>query len=649
MSSSNSKRFWIFGGSIAGIFILLAILIAANMILGSTRLRADLTEDKIYTLSEGTRNILAKLDSPVTIKLFFTGGSADVPLPLKNFARQALDLLKEYQLASGGKLIIETYDPEPDSDAEEWAERYGLAGQNLSLIGAGGATLYLGLVAVKGDAYSIIPFIDPRSEELLEYNITRMIARVANPRKPTVGVMSSLPVMGVQGFPYAIPGQPRKQNRPAWVAFQNLSEDYDIRQIALGSARIDTNLDVLVVVHPKNISDQTQYAIDQFVLSGGRLLAFIDPLCLADAINQDQDSMKMGMNPPKPSSDLGKLTGAWGIMYEPGMVIADLEASTRVRQGENSVDDSPVFLSLKAFNINGKDVITANLESLILPCAGAIAGTGTGSVNVASLLVSSAQSQPINAQLVQIGTEALRRNFKPGLKRLNLAVRLQGKFKTAFPEGKPKAAPEQDGKEGDPEPEKAEEPVAISLKDSTTPTTVILVADVDMLYDQFAVQAITFIGNRVFQPINDNLNFFFNALEQISGSADLSKVRSRGRFERPFDRVQALQYEAQQRWLLQEKALQEKLDSTRDQLETLQSKKDKSQAYILSPEQEQAIKNFKEEQLRTQRELKQVQKNLREGIERLGIIVKIINTTVIPALVILVGLAFWLYRRGTHD
>ncbi len=645
MSIISSKRFWIFSGSLFGIVILLAVLIAANLTMGALHWRADLTEEHLYSLSDGTRNILAKLDEPITIKLFSSDRSPDVPIPFKNFARQVADLLQEYQLASDGKLVFETYDPQPDSDAEEWAERYGLIGQNLGLIGAGGTALYLGIVAVKGDVHSAIPFIDPRTEELLEYNITRLIARVANPRKPVVGVMSSLPVMGVQSFPYAIPGQPRPKNQPPWVAFQNLADDYEVRQIAMEATLIDTNLDVLVVVHPKQLGEQTQFAIDQFVLRGGRLLAFIDPLCIADATTQDPSAMMMGMSPPSPSSDLGKLLGAWGIGYEADKLVADMEASTRVRQGESSIDDSLVFLSLKEINIDGKDIVTANLESLILPCAGAFTGTGTGSVQVSSLLVSSTQSETISPMLAQLGSEALRRDFKPGLQRLNLAIRLQGKLRTAFPDGKPPKAPKPEEQADEQEPEK-EEPVADFIEESSAPTTIILVADVDLLYNQFAVQELNFFGNRVFQPMNDNLNFFFNALEQLSGNVDLGGIRSRGRFDRPFDRVQALQHAAQQRWFLQEKKLQAELDSTRERLAELQSKKDNSQRYILSPEQEKEINNFKQNQLKTQHELKQVRKKLREGIERLGVIVKIVNIVLVPALVVLVGVAFWLYRRS---
>ncbi|MDD5677913.1 MAG: Gldg family protein [Kiritimatiellae bacterium] len=633
------RQLWKFTGSLIGLLALLAVLIAANILLNRVRARVDLTEEKLYTLSEGTRTVLKSLDGPVTLKFFFSGSSPEVPVPLKNFARQVEDLLKEYELASGGKVLVETYDPEPDSDAEEWAQRYGLAGEQLGIMNF---ALYMGLVAVKGDTLSALPFLDPRNEAMLEYNITRMIARVANPKKPVVGILSSLPVMGVRAFPYAMPGQPRPKNQPPWVAFQDLNKDYEVRQLPVDVDAIDPDLDVLIAVHPKAISEKTQYAIDQFVLRGGRLLAFIDPMCLADAMNQEA---AMGM--ARPMSDLGRLPAAWGITYDPDQVVADLTASTRVQRGDNVVEDNPMFLTLRNANISGKDIVTSSLESLGLPIAGAFSGTGTEGLSVGSLLVSSEQSALISFFSAQLGGEAVRREFKSGLKRLNLSIRLQGKFKTAFPQGKPKAAPDQEKKdpaESAKEPAKPEDTTP-ALKESIKASTVILVADVDMLYDPFAVQEMPIFGQRVFQPLNDNVNFFANALEQLSGSVDLLQIRARGRIERPFDRVQDLQSEAQQRWMMQERTLQEQLAATQTRLESLQSQKDKSQRFILSAEQEQEIAKFKQEQIKTQRELKQVRKNLREGIEELGVKVKVINILAVPVLVCLAGLAFGWRRR----
>lgn len=635
MSKTGSKLIWKLSGGVLGLLALLAILIAANVVLRAMPLRQDLTEARLFTLSEGTRHILRNLDAPVVLKFFFSRSAPQTPPPLKNFAQQVEDLLHEYRLAAGGKVSVEIYDPKPDSEAEEWAERYGVSGQNSGMMEP---ALFCGLTAVKGDIYETMPFLDPRQEELLEYNITRLIARAANPKKTAVGVMSSLPVMGVRAFPYAMPGQPQPKNLPPWVALQDLGKDYDTRQVPVTAEQIDDDINVMIVIHPKNLSAKTLYALDQFVLRGGRLLAFVDPLCLAEAMNPD-----LAAPPARPFSELTKLTEAWGVKYEPDKVVADLEAATRVRRNDNAIDDSPVFLSLRQDNIDGQDVITAPLEGLIMPGAGAFAGSGPAGLTISALLASSPQAQLINPMTAQLGSEAIRRDFQAALKKMSLAVRLQGKFKTAFPEGAPQetaAAEDKEQKKDEPK------PPAPPLKESAAPTTVILVGDVDLLYDAFAVQELNLFGVRAYQPVNDNINFFINAVDNLAGSAELARVRARGQFERPFDRVIALQRQAQEKWLRQERALQKELAATQERLAALQSQKDKNQKFILSPEQEEEIKHFRAEQMKTQRALKQVRKNLREGIERLGAIVKAINILLVPAGVAAAGLIFAWYRRA---
>lgn len=651
MTTRQATQFWKFGGGLLGLIALLAILIAGNVVLGNFRVRTDLTQDRIYTLSDGTLAILNKLDSPLTIKLFFTSDSPEIPPPLKHFGREVEDLLREYEIAAKGNIVLEKYDPRPDSDAEEWAERYGLIGQRMDMMGP---NLYLGLVGVKGNIYETIPFLDPRKEQLMEYDITRMIARAAITRKPALGIMSSLPVMGVSTMPFAMPGEPGPGNQPAWIAFQELSQDYDVRQISSDTTAIDADIDVLIIVHPKEFSPGTFHAIDQFILRGGSLLAFVDPLCLADA-NLSRQGKAISMS--RPSSDLGPLTSAWGVTYDPNKVLADLAASTLITQGNNREDDSPVFLSLRPSNINETNTITTQLESLIMACAGTFFCADSADLSTDRLLVSSAQSQLINSMFAQMGAESIRRDFKSGNERHALALRLHGRFKTAFPDGKPTSDADLKKDDNDKQANTSENETPAddtdSLKESIKPGTVIIVGDVDMLYDQFAVQELIFFGQPVYQPINDNINFLANAVDQLAGGSDLAAIRSRGRFDRPFHRVIALQREAQERWLMQEKALQEELESTRERLEALQSKKDKSQRFILSPEQQEELERFRQEEMKTQQELKRVRKNLREGIERLGVRVKVINILLMPAIVCLTGVSFGLYRqyrtRGAED
>jgi len=615
-------------GGIIGLVVLLVIMVAANVIIGSVRLRTDLTEEGLYTLSDGTRNLLKKLDRNVTLKLFFSGSSKDTPVYLKNYARQVEDLLHEYRMA-GKNITIEKHDPKPDSDAEEWAQRYGISGQSIGMFGP---PVYFGLVADSGGTEGVIPALDPRQEQLLEYNITRLIYRVANPEKPVIGVLSSLPVMGSQQPPFAMPGQPRPPQQPAWIALQELRADFEVREIPTSAETIEGDVDALVVIHPKNFSDKLLYAIDQYVLGGGKALVCLDPFSTIDMQNNMQPQQ---FSMPNASSEFGKLLGAWGVGFDPSKVLADSRAVSRLRGQGNRVEESLVFLSLGTQNINKDEILTSQLDSLMMPFAGTFEDTTDEGLTMTPLVESSSTACLVGAMSARFGGQAVRSEFKPGGTQMNLAVRLTGTFKTAFPDG----APKDDG-EGD---EEEKEEVAEGRKEGES--TVLLVGDTDLVYDRYCVQEMNFFGMKAHQPLNDNLNFFANMVEQISGSSDLIGIRSRGKFSRPFTRVDQLEQDARSQWQAKEDELVKKLQDTQQQLNKMQSEKQGNQKYILSPKQKEAIANFRKEEASVKRELKDVRKNLRRGIERLGVKVKVINIALMPVLISLVGVCYGLYRR----
>lgn len=631
-AKATHTRFWKLSGGVAGLIVLLAILIAVNVIVGGLRLRKDLTAEKLYTLSDGTRQVLSKLDRKVTLMFFFSDSAPDVPAPIKAFARQVEDLLHEYELAGKGNVKIVKLDPKPDSNDEDLAQRYGLQGQAIS---QSGTMLYLGLVARCGETEAAIPVIDPRNDELLEYTFTRLVHRVATVKKPVLGVLSTLPVLGRAPMPFMMPGQ-RPRQEPAWVPFRELTQDYDVRSLEPGSVdKIDAGIDTLLVVHPKGLSDKALYAIDQFVLRGGRLVAFVDPFCVADP---GQGAEMGGYSMPQRSSTLGKLFDAWGVKYQPDKIVADLDASTPLRGRNNTVESSPLYLSLRRPNFAEREVITSPLESAMMVLAGAFGSEAAEGLKLTPLIRTSEKSDLMDAMMAQFDPSSFRRTFKSGHKALNLAVRLQGTFKSAFPEGKPA---ESAGTNAVPPAADADH-----LAASKTPGTVILVGDVDMLYDDFCVQKLNFLGAEMLQPINDNMSLFVNMVEQMSGSADLIAVRCRGSASRPFTRVLALQAQAEERWLSEEQALQQKLESTQRRLAELQNQKDDKQRFVLSPEQTRAIEGFRQDALECKKQLKNVRRNLREGIESLGMKVKMINILLMPALVALAGIGFWLIRRG---
>ncbi|MBM4142687.1 MAG: hypothetical protein FJ225_03705 [Lentisphaerae bacterium] len=617
----------------AGLLILLAILIAANVVLRNLRLRADLTEQKLYTLSEGTRNILRGLDRDVTLKLFFNSSSPEAPVALKSYARQVEDLLREYRLRSGGRITVETFDPKPDSDAEEWAQRYGIQGWQLGMLSA---PLMLGLVAVSGGAEAVIPALDPRLETLLEYHVTRLIYRVAHPEKPVVGVISSLPVLGARGPMYPMPGQP-PGGAPPWIAFRNLREDYDLRAIDPAAAEIAPDVQALIVIHPKDPSPETLFAIDQFVLRGGHLMAFLDPASLVE-------TELSGVSPLAgrgAGSNLGRLLETWGVGYDASKVLADLRAVSRVRGPQNRVEESPVWLSLRAANVNAGDLLTSQLESLLMPYAGVFSDRTSSDLEFTPLITSSDSIGVVSAMTAQFGSEAIRRDFKPEPTPAHVAVKLSGKFTTAFPDGKPgKTGPPSEA-EGSGQDEAGTSPPALTEGRSM----VILVGDADMLYDRFCVQQMDFLGFAAYQPMNNNLDFLDNAVELASGSSDLIAIRSRGKFTRPFDRVLALESAARREWQSREDDLSDKLREAQRQLRELQTEKDSSQRFILSARQKEAVERFREEELRIKQELKEVRKNLRRDIERLGVAVKVINIGLMPLAVSLAGVGYALLRR----
>jgi ABC-type uncharacterized transport system involved in gliding motility auxiliary subunit len=613
------------GGAI-GLAAVGAIIVAVNVILSNVGARVDLTEEKLYTLSEGTVSLLDKLDQPVTLKLYFSSSSPRVPSQLKTFAKQVEDLLREYRGHSNGHITIEKHDPRPDSDAEEWAQKYGVAPQQVEMFGN---PMYLGLVAVSGDEERVIPAFDPSQEQLLEYNITRLIYRLMHPEKPVLGVISSIPIMGAQQPPaYGMP--PQQPQQQPWVAIQTIRRDYDLRELTPPVTEVSADIKALVIVHPKDLDDGTLFAIDQFVLRGGHVMMMVDPLSIAD---QPPQQMPGRFNMPDRSSDAQKLFAAWGVGYAADQVVADRKAATNLRMQNNQIEQSFVALTLVTNNISRSEILTAQLDAMTLPYAGYFSDRTADDLTFTPLLFSSDDSGTVNSRTAQFGAAAVQREYKDSAVRLNMAVRLSGSFRTAFPEGHPDRGEESEDAEKD-----------VNLLAEGT-STVILVGDVDLIFDPVCVEEVNMFGFRQHRARNDNLSFFANAVELAAGSQDLVAIRSRGRHNRPFGRVMALQAAAMREQQGRQVELEDKLREAQGKLQELQAGKGSDQQFILSPEQQEAIANFRKEEVRVRKELKEVRKSLRRDVEHLGVWVKVINIALMPLLVSIAGVTFGLYRR----
>lgn len=610
--------------SITGLVVLLIILILVNVILSYANIRWDATADKIYSLSRGTKNILSDLDEPVIIKFFYSRSNRNLPMNLKLYAKGVRELLSEYEHASKGSVRVEIYDPTVDSDEEEWAQKYGIRAMQTS----GGSRIYCGLVFLAADLEEKIEFLDPVREELLEYDITRIIHRLQAPEKKVVGIISSLPVFGKSEDP-AMPGRPSR--RAPWIFVMEMEKTYEVREINLSDDRIDPSVDLLLIFHPRDMSSKLKYAVDQHILSGRNALIFVDPFCVSDTRQGWQRFTRPS------SSSLEKLFAAWGISMDSAKAIADLDQPTRIRTRNYMAESSPVWISARGGAFSKSDVATSRLESMLFPVAGAIQKTEGSSYEFEPMVQSGRNAALIDAFKAIFGATAIRRDFISAGERFNIVVRVRGKFKTAFPTGPPKGedsnAKSKDRQEED------------HLKDGKDNATVIVVADADMLADEFYVQRSRILGFAVSKVFNDNLNFLSNACEILTGSDDLIGLRSRGTFERPFTAVLELQRRAQERWLTKEKELVRQREATSQKLQELEKQKDASQRLIISPEQEAEIAKFKEKRRGINRELKQVRKNLRADIETLGTTLKGINIFLIPFFVSIAGVGFAIYNQ----
>lgn len=610
--------------SAGGLVLVLVILVLVNVIFAEVNLRWDATEDNLYSLNEGSKEILRSLDQEVTLKFFYSRDMTGMPVHIKTYARRMRDFLKEYERYSDGKVELEVYNPEPDSEAEEWAQKYGLEGAPLPT----GETAYFGLVALAADQEEVIPMLDPTREQQLEYDITRIISRVQSPEKPQIAVISGLPVFG---SPSLNMGRPQQGAEP-WLFVQELRKTYDVEEIPATDTEIPPETDLLLLVHPKDMSEGLQYAVDQYVLRGGSLIAFLDPLAITDA---------SAGSSPRPSS-LNRLMGVWGLEMNPGNLLVDFGYPTRLQGQNNQMEENPLWISPQPEAFNDEAIITAQLETMLFPMAGTIRKAEGSQYEYEPLVQSSPNATTIESSRARFGTEMIRRNFQASGEPYDLAVKTRGTFKTAFPDGKPEAGETAGGEAPEPSAEEAAE----HLTEGQNPATLVIIGDADLLFDNFYVSQQNFLGFNIARMFNDNLNFLLNGSETLTGSEALIGIRSRGKFERPFTRVQELEEKAQARWLEREQELVQQAEETNRKLNQLQQQKEVSQELVLSPEQEAEIERFQAEKRRIDRELKEVRRNLRAEIESLGNTIKFINIFLMVFIVALAGTLYGLYRRS---
>jgi ABC-type uncharacterized transport system involved in gliding motility auxiliary subunit len=605
--------------------VVVGLLFVGVMLLANTLLRGaqvDLTADRLYTVSDGTRNIVSGLKEPVNLYFFYSEKAAATSPQLQTYGTRVRELLENLVSRSKGKLTLKVVDPQPFSEEEDRAAEFGIQGIDAP---GGYDKMFLGLAATNStDGKESIPFLDPSLDDQLEYDVAKLIHKLSTAKKPVIAWLSSLPMQGDFDM------QTGRQ-RPPWTVYGQLEQLYTVKNLEPTLTSIDADVDELVLVHPKELPPAALYAIDQFVMRGGHVLAFVDPLAQQDPSGNDPNN-PMAQFAADKSSHLGPLLAAWGVDFDSGQVVGDLERGLVVSMRENEAPSQHIgVLGLDATSVD-KDPITNRLESINLATSGSLKATAGSKLKFEPLLHTSAQSALIPVQRFAMLSDprTLRDGFKP-TGALVVAARISGDAASAFASGPPAGV--------------AALPNA--LKASAKPLNIIVVADTDLLSDFMWVQTRNFFGQLIAQPFANNGELFLNAIDNLAGSSDLISIRGRPTYSRPFERVEALRRSADAQFHSTEQQLEQELQKTDEALSKLQTSHPGGNEALLSADQAREIERFQSEKLRIRKELRAVKAGLAKDIEALGAKVKFYNIFLLPLVLTALSLLVvaWTRRR----
>ena len=633
--------------------IALSLLVVVALISWIPSVRIDLTEDNLYSLSDGTRNIVSSLEEPIELLFFYSDSATEDAPQIRSYGTRVQELLREIVLASNGNLRLSVIDPEPFSEEEDLATQYGIQAVPVS---QGGQAIYFGLVVVQdidpaeaplGVRNSeTMPLIRPDLEQFLEYEFMKLITNVDNPDRQVVGLLTGLDIDG--GFNPAA-----GQSTPPWMIMDMMRQLYEVRRLTGETEEIDEDIDILLIVHPQGFSEKLLYAIDQHILRGGKAMVFLDP----NADSMVTRSPTGNLIPAGMSSELPGLLEAWGIEFQKDKVLADNQLALRVSMGGNQ---RPIphlgMLGAQRNYLTQDDIVTSGLESINFSSTGSISQRPGATTTFEPLIRSSSDAMLMDAALLEDVTDpsVLFDEFVSANQSFTIAARVSGVIQTAFPEGAPieEAATEEavetdEGTAEDVADNSAEEVVAEHLATSTDDVNILVFADTDMLSDRMWVQIAQFLGQRIPQPFANNGDLVINALDNLSGGADLVSIRSRGRYSRPFTKVIDLQREADDRLRVEEAELLERLAEAEAALAELNQTDDGQPIGQITPEIQAEVDRFNGELLDTRRRLRDVQYQLTEDIEQLGSRLKAINIGLIPVLLtfFLLGVGYLRSRR----
>lgn len=625
----------VYANSLIGVVVIFIGIVLFNTITAQLKFKADLTEGDLFTLSEGSKKLLEDLKeegdgSKLEIRFYLTQGEKGVPVFVSEHGRRIEDLLDQYQEYADSNIELKKINPRRDTDEEELAVNDGIQLLNNAF--------YVGMAVSFLDTTEVIPFFDPAKSTTLEYDISRAIKNVLKLRedRQTIAVMSSLNVWGGPDASNPMAMMNRGAQQPPWFFLRQLQQDFNVERLEATATEISDDIDLLLVIHPKNISDATEYAIDQFVLSGRKLIVFADPLALKDEGNNQNPQMRIpGMGG---ASTLSKLFTKWGVNFENSKVVADFNYRLNQRDPLSRGRIMPAYLALGKKAFNQEEIVTRDLGSIRMPYAGSfdVSNLATG-LTAKELISSSDQAKLVDGMSSQFNGEKIMDSFltgsedgKPtGTNKFALAVKISGTFTTAFPDGKP-------GSSGDEE-ENDEEKTTNSnhLKESESENHVCLIGDTDMLSEEHFLIQQRFL-------LSQNVSFVQNIVDHF-GDDTLINIRSRNQ-DRPFTTIMDLEKEAQSKFEDKLKKLEAEQQAILEKKTKLESTGEGQNQFTLSIDPE-ALKDIQKKELEKRKQIREIRKELRSEIDLIQLQIKLANIVSMPALVIIAGIIFFVRKR----
>ncbi len=635
------------GAKTAALLLLFVILVLVNFLASQFSARADLTQDNIYTLSKGSRSLLSKIEEPMTLQFYFSRSLENLPIRFKNYATRVEEMLRQYVSASGGRITLKVIDPQPDTDEETEARRVGITPQQLPT----GEALYFGLVVTQADQETNIAFFSPNREPFLEYDVSQLIYAVQQFDKPRLGLLSGLPLRSEMPMGM-MPGQ---QPQPDQLIIQQWETTFEIAEVDAAAETLPDNLDVLAVIHPQTVGEQMLFAIDQFLLSGKPVIVAVDPSSYYFKGQQRQNQMMMMGQPPQGvTSDLPRLFSAWGINYTSSEVVGDPNLATSVQTGAG-ISSFPVWLSLTKERFSADTLPTSSLNTMLMIEPGAIDVAGDRGYEITPLVQTTPRAGTVAGMLLSFTPpNEIARQIQDGGVARNLAVLVRGTFKSAFPDGAPKASASDDhDHEGETdeahaahagEPATAEDQTP-ALAESSKPGTLVVVGDTDWLLDQFSVRRMNFLGMQAVEPLNDNLAFASNLADYLGGSEDLISIRGKGSAQRPFEVIRGMELAAQERYQAELQGLEDRRNEIQQEIQKLQSQQTEGRTLIASPEVSDALERYRVQEAELRTSIRKIRLSLREGIERLQNGLTVMNLLFVPLVIVIVGCVFLIGRN----